>query len=79
MSLNTSIGIIVRALPISTGLEIKLLRKEDGAVTLIVPATRQDIIDTARSARMTGEEMLVRHTDSGLAVAVQSPSQPMAA
>lgn len=79
MSLITNTGIITRALPIATGLEIKLLCKGGGTVTLEIAGRNGDLIDVARNARMSGEEMLVRHTYAGMAVAVQSTAMPMAA
>lgn len=70
MGLITEIGTVTRALPNEDGLSIKL-QSQTGAHELEVPANRPELIEAARDARMTGEEVLVRRTADGMVVALQ--------
>lgn len=70
MSIHTEIGTIVRTLPEGEDLHIKL-STANGSMMLEVPSDRPELIDEARAARVSGEEMRIRRTGSGLVVALQ--------
>lgn len=71
MALFAHIGVVTRALPTEEGVEIKL-QCESGSHILDVPANRPELVEAARLARMSGETMLVRRTETGMVVALQS-------
>ena len=70
MSLFVEIGTITRALPSAEGLDIKL-QTQSGAIQCEIHSSRPDLIEIARQARMTGSEMMLRRTDTGMVVALQ--------
>ena len=71
MSIYTSIGRIVRALPRDEALDIKL-QTPTGSLSLEVPSDRPELMEEARSARVSETEVRVRHTGGGLVVALQA-------
>ena len=70
MGLHLESGTVTRALPSTTGLDLKLQRGDGTTTDLEIPANRPDLVDAARSARMSGCGVTLRRTDSGMVVSL---------
>lgn len=78
MIINSITGKVTRALPTADGMEVKI-STGDASVSLFVPSSRVDLIETLRAARMNDNDITVRFSAEDVVIGTETPRLARAA